>query len=157
MNRLILFLICVVSASCSGTAPWTEVEKAAVVEDVRAMLDNYYRDIRASGLTAEFKYLDSTSEFYWVPPGFKTSISFDRVAAILRTSAPAFSKVDNHFDTLQITPLSPDYATYTGRLISHMTDTAGQTNTYYLMETGVVVRRQNGWKLLHGQTSNIAQ
>ena len=49
-------------------------------------------------------------------------------------------------------PLSADYATFSGKLTSTSVDTAGQATTVTLLETGVVVKREHGWKLLRGQT-----
>jgi SnoaL-like domain len=139
--------------SCRQSSPLTENEKARIIGDVRQTLDNYYNDIRKSGLTAEFQYLDNSSEFYWAPPGYNISISYDSVATILNQNAQNYKSVDNSFDTLRITPLSKEYATYTGRLTSRMTDTTGRTTTISLVETGVLIKREDGWKLLNGQTS----
>src|SRR5688572_16291641 len=104
--------------SCRQPSPLTENEKARIIGDVRKTLDNYYNDIRKSGLTAEFQYLDNSSEFYWTPPGYTIPISYDSVATILNQNAQNYISVDNSFDTLKITPLSKEYATYTGRLTS---------------------------------------
>ncbi|HWA35694.1 MAG TPA: hypothetical protein VG737_16240, partial [Cyclobacteriaceae bacterium] len=64
--------------------------------------------------------------------------------------------VDNVFDTLHVVALSRRYATYTGRLRSTMTDTTGQTTTYLMLETGILTKRPDGWKLLSGQTAIVA-
>jgi hypothetical protein len=124
-----------------------------VVKEVKQMLDNYYRDIRSAGLTAELKYLDSTTSFFWVPPGYPSALSYESVVAILKQNAPMYTSVDNHFDTLSVIPLSKYTAMYTGRLRSVMADTLGHVNTYMLLETGVVIKRPAGWKLLSGQTA----
>jgi hypothetical protein len=131
----------------------SEDEKKDIVDTVKKTLDNYYMDIREYGLNAEFKYLDSSADFFWVPPGFQHSISYDSVVALIKQSAAQFSLVDNSFDTLQIIPLSKEIATYTGKLRSSMTDTSGKTSVFYLTETGTLVKRRDGWKLLSGQTT----
>lgn len=151
-TTLVLFTILTL-ASCRQSSSLTESEKVRIIEDVRETLDNYYADIRKTGLTAEFQYLDNSSEFYWTPPGYAISISYDSVAAILNRNASNYISVDNSFDTLRITPLSKEYAAYTGRLKSIMTDTSGRTTTFLLVETGVLIRREGRWKLLNGQTS----
>jgi len=110
-------------------------------------------DIRKSGLTAEFKYLDNSSEFFWVPRGYSSYISYDSVATVLKQTAPKYKSVDNSFDTLRIFPLRKELATYTGRLNSTMTDISGKVITLQLIETGVLIKRQDEWKLLSGQTS----
>lgn len=154
MTRTTLTLLAVLTiASCQQPSSLTETEKARIAGEVRQTLDNYCTAVRRSGLTAEFQYLDNSSEFYWTPPGYTLAISYDSVAAILNQNARNFESVDNSFDTLKISPLTKEYATYTGRLISRMTDTLGQTTTFSLVETGVLIKREDGWKLLSGQTS----
>jgi hypothetical protein len=152
----VLFMILAL-ASCNPSTSLTEKEKAIIVEEVQRTLDDYYNDTRKSGLTAEFKYLDHSPGFFWVPPGYATPISYDSVAAILNRNAPQYLYIDNTFDTLRIIPLSKELATYTGRLTSKMTDRSNLTKAFSLVETGVLIRRQDGWKLLNGQTSLLAQ
>jgi hypothetical protein len=148
----VIFITLIFSA-CRHHSPLTEREKSDIAEDIRKTLRNYHNDIRQSGLVAEFQYLDSASDFFWVPPGYGVSLSYDSVAAILKQNAPKYRSVDNSFDTLRIIPLSKEYASYTAHVRSTITDTTGQTKTFSLIETGVLVKRNNGWKLLHGQTS----
>jgi hypothetical protein len=143
--------------SCNQATPLTDNEKAVIIENVRLTLDNYCNDIKKSGLTAEFKYLDKSSDFFWVPPGYSTSISYDSVAIVLKQTAPKYKSIDNSFETLQIIPLNSEYATYTGQLKSTMTDTSSKTITLSLVETGVLIKRKDGWKLLSGQTSILNQ
>jgi hypothetical protein len=143
--------------SCRQAKPLDENEKEHIIEDVHQTLDNYYKEIRKSGLTAEFKYLDNSSDFFWVPPGYSRSISYDSVAKILNQNAPRYKFIGNTFDTLRIIPLSKELATYTCRLSSIMTDTSDKTITFSLVETGVVIKRKSGWKLLCGQSSILNQ
>ncbi len=151
----ISFALILLIISCSQPTTLSENEKTAIIGEIRQTFNNYYGDIRKSGLTAEFKYLDSSAEFFWVPPGYGGPISYDSVVTVLRQNAPKFRIVDNTLDTLRIIPLSRELATYTGRLHSSMTDTSGKTMTFSMLETGIVIRRKDGWKLLSGQTSII--
>lgn len=143
--------------SCRQSVSLSENDKATIVSDVRQTLDDYYNDIRKSGLTAEFKYLDHSPDFFWVPPGYAGAISYDSVATVLRQNAAQYKSIDNSFNTLKIIPLSKELATYSGRLNSTMTDTSGKTTTFSLVETGILIKRNDGWKLLHGQTSMLNQ
>jgi hypothetical protein len=148
----ILFLF-----ACQRVDTFTEAEKAAVKSSVRQMLDDYYDAIRTGGLMAEFAYLDSSTEFFWAPPGYTSWISYDSVAAVIKRNAAAFSSVDNVWDTLRVDPLTSEYATYSGTLHATMIDTAGQVTKLSMIETGVVVRRKDGWKLLRGQTTLLPE
>src|SRR5687768_8885940 len=142
MKRSIPYvLVWLTLVSCNTSESLTEIERAEIKKSAQQALDNYYNDIRKEGLTAEFRYLDSSADFFWVPPGYSFPISYDSVATILKQNAPLFKSVDNSFDTLSIFPLSKELATYTGRLRSVMTDTTGKSATYSLVETGVLIRR----------------
>jgi hypothetical protein len=154
MKRLLLIILIIpIIVSCRQSTTLSDDEAMTVTEEVRQTLHNYNNDIKKSGLTAEFKYLDNSPEFFWVPPGFSCSLSYDSVATILKQNATNYKGIDNSFDTLIIVPLGRDLATYTGRLISIITDTTGKTETFSLVETGVLIKRPDGWKLLNGQTA----
>jgi hypothetical protein len=135
----------------------TSEEEQDIINSIQQMLNNYYKDISKEGLTAEFNYLDNSPDFFWVPPGYSTAISYDSVAKILKLNAPLFRSVDNAFDTLRITPLNRESAIYTARLSSIMTDTSGVVSKLLLVETGVLIKRNDGWKLLSGQTSVVEE
>jgi hypothetical protein len=143
--------------SCRQSTVLTENEKTNIITDVKLTLDNYYNDIRQSGLTAEFKYLDNSKDFFWVPPGYSSSASYDDIVNAIKQNALKFKSVDNSFEKLQIIPLTKDLATYTGQLSSTMIDTSGKVTQVSLVETGLLIKRQDGWKLLSGQTSMLNQ
>lgn len=154
-RQAILLFIFIAIFSCRQSTTMTKDEIARIELDVRLTLSNYYDDIRKSGLTAEFKYLDHSTDFFWVPPGYSSCISYDSVVQVLEENAPKFKYIDNSFDTLRIVPLSKEIATYTGRLHSMMTDSNGKVMTFQLVETGVLIKRKDGWKLLSGQTNIV--
>src|SRR5688572_8196325 len=100
-----IFLALITFMSCTNSETLTETERDEIIKDAKQTLDNYYNDIRKEGLTAEFKYLDNSADFFWVPPGYSSPISYDSVATILHANAPLFKSIDNSFDTLNIIPL----------------------------------------------------
>ena len=108
------------------------------------------------GLLTEFNYLDSSKEFYWLPPGYSAAIDYNAVAAAIRANAADHS-VKIEWDTLSVDALSNKLARYTGRLRSKWTDTTGKTMNISFVETGLLIKRDNGWKLLSGQTAVLAQ
>lgn len=160
---IFLLIICLLS-SCNTSKEekkevvesFTQKDRERVIAEVKQTLDDYFESVRTKGLTGEFSYLDSSADFYWVPPGFEHPISFDSVASILRSRASSFKKIDNSFDTLIVVPLSNDIASYSGTVNSICTDTSGVKTGYKLTETGILVKRESGWKLLSGQTSLLA-
>lgn len=151
----ILFLLIISIVACTRPGAFTETERAELIQEAKQMLDNYYSDIRKEGLKAEFSYLDNSKEFFWVPPGYSAPISYDSVATILNQNASLYSSIHNSFDTLTVIPLSKELVSYSGRLKSIMTDTSGTVSTYSMVETGILIKRKDGWKLLSGQTSML--
>ena len=153
MKYLTIIFIVLTISSCRQTSMLTETERSQIIDSIRQTLHNYYADIRQKGLTAEFGYLDHSKDFCWIPPGYSTPISYDTVMAILIRKAPVYRSIDNTWDSLQINPLSHEVAAYSGRIHSSMTDSSGKTSVFALTETGFVIKRKDGWKLLSGQTS----
>jgi hypothetical protein len=153
--RILGILLFLSFGSCSRPENLTKKDKETIIQNINQTLSNYYKDIKEKGLTAEFNYLDHSEDFFWVPPGFKSAISYDSVVIILKSTAPKFSLIDNRFDTLTIVPLSKTLAAYTGKIRSVMKDTSGQEKTYLLLETGIMIKRENTWKILNGQTAMI--
>jgi len=156
MLRVILFIIaCLAFASCEQPSTLTGAEKQAIIDAITQTMDHYFDDVRTHGLTAEFRYLDSSENFFWVPPGYASAISYDSVAFVLKQNAPLFRSVENALDTIRIIPLSRELASYTARPQSTMTDTRGKTLIVSLVETGLFIKRAGGWKLHSGQTAII--
>lgn len=145
MKRCIYYItILLWSASCKQAGTLTSTDKAALETEVKQMFANYNNDIREQGLLAEFPYLDSSDEFFWVPPGYMSALSYDSVAKAIRTNAAAIKKIDNNWDTLLVTVLGQEIACYTGKMRSPITDTLGKTFTTVLIESGTIVKRSNG-------------
>lgn len=155
---LILFMLAALSCNhpAAHTEPLSAEERVTIATEVSQTLHDYCKDIAVSGLTAEFNYLDNSPDFFWVPPNYSGAISFDSVSAILQQNAPLFNSINNHWDTLRVIPLSSDLATYTGQISSTMIDTAGQVTHMRLIETGMMIKRKKGWKLLCGQTGLLS-
>jgi hypothetical protein len=156
-NGVILITITLTSIFCGKSDRLSDYEKAAMLKEVQNTLHNYYHDIKESGLTAEFKYLDSSADFFWVPPGYAIPISYDSVVHIIKQHAAKFKRVDNSFDRLKIVILNKELATYSGRIKSSITAIDNTINTLSLVETGVLIKRKNGWKLLSGQSSILSE
>jgi hypothetical protein len=150
--RQFTVLLLMAFISCRLPSTFTSEEKQAVTDSVRTTLTRYYEDIKREGLLAEFKYLDSSADFHWLPPGYAQPITYDSVANFIRAAAPLYKAIDIKWNRLDIGPVSSDTASYEGELRSSMTDTSGKTNAVTLTEKGRVIKRKDGWKLLDGET-----
>lgn len=68
LKQFVAYLLLSTFTCCKQENNLGDQEKSAIVQATRATMENYYADIRKTGLTAEFAYLDSSKDFYWVPP-----------------------------------------------------------------------------------------
>lgn len=138
---------------CQNRSVLSQQQNQTITGDITSLLNNYFAAIKASGLNAEFNYLDSSKDFYWKPPGYSSAIDFDSVSRILKQNAASLKLVDNSFDSLKIKIISPDSASYTAYIKSLIIDTSGKTSKMYLFEKGKLIKRKKGWKLLSGETA----
>src|SRR5690348_5430043 len=141
MKKLIPFISVFILVSCSKNTsrPLTESDKREIAVSVSRMLNQYFNDINKNGLNAEFAYLDSTSEFFWVPPGYTEAIKYDSVKTAIKNNSTKFDSIHNTWTTLHIQPLSKEIASYTGNIHSVMVDTSGKKMEANLIETGMVI------------------
>lgn len=146
-----LLLIVLASSGCS-TVESTDGD--TVVREVRTMFDAYKTSVERDGLMAEFAFLDSSEDFFWVPPGYSSPLSYDSVRSIVTQNAAQSRSMTLAWDTLRIIPLSADIAAYTGILRWNSEGHSGKMTATRMIETGVVVRRGGTWKILCGQTRN---
>lgn len=151
MYRLFTFLVFVWVLACN-TASY---DADQVKTEVTTMFDNYHEAVLNQGLTGEFDYLDSSDHFFWIPPGYESALNYDSVRTILKANAPLFSEVHFYWDTLQVFPLSENIATYSGVVLGTMTDLQGMETSVRIIESGTVIKRPDGWKLLCGQSANL--
>ena len=124
INYISAVLTLLVTNACRTKQP-TAPEKQTIINNVRQTLNNYYAEIKKDGLTAEFKYLDSSTDFFWVPPGYTSPVSYDSVVAILKQNAPLYKSVINSWNKLQINPLTKELVIYTGTIHSRITEQSG--------------------------------
>lgn len=155
LKFLMLLLLIGIAFACNERETLTESEKEAVISEIRHTLENYYAEIREWGLAAEFTYLDSSDNFFWVPPGADMALSYDSISKILNKNASAYQSINNTWDTLAIIPFTRTHAVYTGTINSEIIDSAGSKTKAKLVETGVLIKRETGWRLISGQTAVI--
>lgn len=155
MKWLAIIILSCFAFGCIDSNLLSAKETKRIQNEVIKTLENYSSDVNFNGLTAEFKYLDSSSSFYWVPPGYRTRLSYDSVKKILIMNAPTLQLINNRYVDVQVDPIASNYATYTARMISHTEDTAGNKFASELLETGMMIKDKDGWKLRSGHTSLI--
>jgi hypothetical protein len=143
------------STQACNTGTMSKRQSARIATEAEAMLRDYHTQLAQHGLAAEFKFLDSTDQFSWHPAGYNGPINFDSVATTLRQLDDFYTSIQSKWDTLSIIPVSDTMATYTGEFTTKMTDVTGITDTYVMQETGTLIKRPDGWKMLTGKTTMI--
>ena len=156
MQSSIILLVFLFVFGCSVPKPFTQSDRDEVEKEARKFLDTYHQAMEDKGLLSEVHYLDNSDDFFWVPPGYESAISYDSVMTILSINAPAIQKMKIEKDYLYVFPHSFEIATFTTRLKSTVTDTAGFVNSVTMLETGTLIKRAKGWQLLNGQSRVIS-
>ncbi|WP_411030716.1 hypothetical protein [Spongiimicrobium sp. 3-5] len=152
MKFIHYLIVSLIVVSCNPIDKTKDLDKEAIIEEVGVVLNKYHKDVAKDGLSAEFKYLDKSVDFFWVPPGYSSALSYDSVRTILEKNAKAFQSVKLHWDHLQVNPLSNEIVNYSGIVGGVMIDTAGTSLNVSILESGTIIKRKNGWKLLSGQS-----
>ncbi len=155
MKPLAFILLMGVLWCCQPPAREEIFSPELVIEEVTEMLHQYHQAMEEGGLETEFDYLDDSDDFFWVPPGYKSALDFDSVATILRANDKSIHKIVLTWDSLHVTPLRSDLAQYYGTINSIVIDTTRVTTKSLLIETGLVIKRADGWKLLSGQSAHF--
>lgn len=130
-------------------------DKEKVTQEIKETLKNYFDDMNNEGLLSEFKYLDSSEDFFWVPPGFNKRLNYAETRSVIEDNAPQMLNIDNQWKSIEIHALSNNFATYTGVVSAKYNDTANMPHNYELIETGVLIKRGDNWKILCGQTAQL--
>ena len=149
-----VFLITTFSCKPSDTT-FSDKEANVIRQEVIMTLQQYHQDIEAKGMLGEIPYLDPSEEFSWYAPGYNGPIGYDSVVSVLTQMAPMYTRIDHTWDTLSVTPASESRAMYTGVVSTIMVDTIGRTSSLRFKETGTIIKRNDGWKLLNGKTEMI--
>ncbi|WP_298896871.1 hypothetical protein [uncultured Psychroserpens sp.] len=152
MKKLIFAFVIFQILSCSKEKKGN-YDKDKIIAEISEMFDNYHNDIRNDGLIAEFKYLDSSTNFFWVPPNYKSALSYDSVRSILTLNSKSIKIANFSWDKIEIFPLSEKIASYSGIVNSIITNTSDSTTTFQIIESGTVIKKKDGWKMLNGQSA----
>lgn len=156
IKSMLILSIAIGLCNCGQKAE-THFDAHSVETTVRQMLGEYHDAIQSGGLTAEFDYLDTSRAFFWVPPGYTSALDYDSVHAILTANAAHWSTVEFSWKTLDVYPLSETLASYTGIVAGDMVDTLGMRSQMTIIESGTLIKRPDGWKLLNGQSALLPE
>jgi hypothetical protein len=153
ISSAILLLFLWSCTSQEPPKPAVGFDPVQVRAEVSQMLHDYHEAMRTGGLEAEFEFLDQSPAFFWIPPGYEQILSYDSVATILRHNDLALQSIVLEWDSLNINAINDTLAQYYGTLYSTTVDTSGTSHRSLLIESGLIIKRSDGWKLLNGQSA----
>lgn len=157
MRYLPFFLLLLACQTPNTSTQFDAQAQQKVVHEVEDMLHAYHAAIEQDGLEAEFAFLDTSEQFFWVPPGYESALDFDSVQTILLHNAKNMQQIHFEWESLTINALSLEFATYHGIVAGNMQDTSGTEFPVKILESGALIKRPSGWKLLSGQSVNLTR
>ncbi len=151
---LYAFLLIATFTSYAQKSLTTKTKKTITLE-VKTMFDNCHNDIVKNGLKAELKYLDASSDFFWVPPSYNTALNYNAVKKILLSNSKSISYIEFSWETIEIFPITNKIANYSGIVKVVEINTANKHMAFRILESGTLIKRKDGWKFLSGQSRNL--
>jgi hypothetical protein len=148
----LVFATLVFIGSCSERTNLSTTEYDKIKREIEAALHKNFETIAAEGWIGELKALDDSRQFSWVPPGKYAPINYDSMKSVLQRATMTIEKTELAWIELYVKPISQTLATYSGRYSSRYTMKSGKVAEFTMAESGTVIRKKNGWKLISGQT-----
>ena len=148
-------LLFIVILNTYGQKTLSNESKKAITLEIKQMFDNFHNDITKNGLTSEFKYLDTSPDFFWVPPGYTETLDYDTIKKILTDNSKDINFIEFSWEKINIYPLTKNIATYSGVVKCVQVDVNNNPMTFKLIESGTLIKRKDGWKFLSGQSRSF--
>ncbi len=148
-----LFLIIPVYAQ---NQPLNNKEKETVTLEIKAMLDDFHQDILQNGLVSELWYLDHSSEFFWIPPGYSSSLNYDTIKSIVISNSKTIKVTGINWETINILPLTKTIASYSG-IVKCTQKEKSNSVSLRIIESGTLIKREKHWKFLNGQSRILTE
>jgi hypothetical protein len=148
IDRISIVIVLLSLLSCQQ-----HVDKEAVKEEVLLMFQDYYQKMSENGAKSGIEFLDNSPDFFWAPPGFNIALSYDSTFSLIWNNPEI--RYEYQWDTVQVFPISQNLASFTGILRQTGSDSTGNETVFLILESGSVIKRSDGWKLLNGQSRII--
>ncbi len=158
MKKMLLYcFFLTVGFTCSAQKTLNNKNKKIITAEIKEMFENYHNDIVKDGLQAEFRYLDNSDDFFWVPPGYESALDYKTVKNILLSNSKTINYVEFSWETIEIFPITSRIANYSGIVRCVNVDTTNNPMTFRIIESGTLIKRKSGWKFLSGQSRNLSK
>lgn len=97
---------------------------------------------------------DASDEMQYAEHG--VIFTYGELSDFARRSYEATAALDVRWEERQVFALAPDAASMTGIIHYTATPTSGEVSTGRVVFMGVFLKRDSGWKLIHGQESLLS-
>lgn len=149
----ILAAMLVVFSGCRQQANLTGTFQPSVVKsEVEDMLKAYTKSFNALDIDNTQKYIDDSEDFFWIYTPDKNPVNSDYVKKVIKKEIEKYRAIDIRFYYIRVNPLTENIAVYTGGWEEASENHKGDIEKFFGVETGVVIKRNGGWKFLNGQT-----
>ncbi len=155
MKPIWTILLSVAVFNSYGQETLSKEYKETISLEIKQMFDSFHKDITKNGLMSEFKYLDTSSDFFWVPPGYKKTLDYNTVKSILTRNSKTVNFIEFSWESIKIVPLTNEIANYSGIVKCVQVDTNHNSKTFRIIESGTLIKREDGWKFLNGQSRKL--
>lgn len=153
--RIIICSILIIGiSSCKSESNESNHVKTSE-DDLITFLNTYHDAMNQYGLKTEFEFIDSTSHFFWIPPGYASALSFDSVKKVLIQTDETIRSIRLKWKNLKIESQESNWANFHGVVEGQIVDTSGLIIIINQIESGVLIKRKDGWKILSGQTTAL--
>jgi len=116
------------------------------------MMKSLVSDLNTDGIQSQLKYLDNSDKFQYTFLNSGKIYDYEELKKQLEISSSTDYKVNLSFDEFKITPLSDKLVSYS-LILSGYERIDGQNSDISLVETGTLIRRNDGWKIINAQTT----
>lgn len=150
-----LLLLAACTAAPSAPAPFGPAERAATVDSVQAMLEEWRTSVGVMDVERIASFYSTDSAFRWIEDGAKRYLSQQEIGDAIRETRGTMASMELTLVEPEITPLAPGVAAVSTGFTQKFTDSSGVTGGFAGVITMTVVRADSGWRFLVGHTSSI--
>jgi ketosteroid isomerase-like protein len=150
-----LFLVCFfLTAFTCGEKSLTvsKQDKSEIEKAVKQMTANYFKDFYTRNVDSVLKHYDTSACFFWSITPDTIPMKRGAMVTMHRHAIRDYVKFDGYWSDMRVEPLTRDLAMYHGTYHVYTEDKSGQKGKIMGVETGVMIKREDGWKFLAGQT-----
>lgn len=156
MKPILAYSFILLISFCSKAQEQLNVEeKRVITQEIHLMFSNYHNDIISHGLIRELNYLDTSPDFFWTLPNYTKPLDYYTIKKIITETSKTTKFIDFSWETIKIHPLTTNIASYIGILKCVKIDTTNTRTSFKISESGTLIKREDGWKFLNGQSKNL--